>query len=249
MPGWRGTLPTRTGQGSAHAYDGDREDRELEDSEREAEALEATWTYWRLCDELTVNQAAHLLIGMSPTEVESATLRGAELTPRSERQYRNNLSAATTAIGGALRKGVIRGRLVPESLHDINGNPSPSGEIEHSTDNDASVVEVESLKNWLSARGFRRGFFFPLATDAPDYLDPQHPRYAPKLAAAVSAWLAVDDPKGKHPKGALMKWLREHGPNFGLSDEEGKPNELGIEECAKVANWQPGGGAPKTPSG
>ena len=44
-----------------------------------------------------------------------------------------------------------------------------------------------------------------------------------------------------------MKWLRENGADFGLSDEEGKPNELGIEECAKVANWQPGGGAPKTP--
>lgn len=59
---------------------------------------------------------------------------------------------------------------------------------------------------------------------------------------------AVDDLKGKSPKQALSKWLREHAAEFGLSDEEGKPNETGIEEAAKVANWQPGGGAPKTPS-
>lgn len=81
----------------------------------------------------------------------------------------------------------------------------------------------------------------------PEYLDPKHPRYAPKLAAAVQAWLSVGDPRGKHPKGALHAWLREHAGEFGLVDAQGKPNEQGIEECAKVANWQPVGGAPKTP--
>jgi hypothetical protein len=54
---------------------------------------------------------------------------------------------------------------------------------------------------------------------------------------------------GKHPKGALSKWLREHAAELGLSDDDGKPNETGIEEVAKVANWQPGGGAPKTAGG
>jgi hypothetical protein len=44
-----------------------------------------------------------------------------------------------------------------------------------------------------------------------------------------------------------MKWLREHAAEFGLTDDDGKPNETGIEEAAKVANWQPTGGAPKTP--
>jgi hypothetical protein len=91
------------------------------------------------------------------------------------------------------------------------------------------------------------GFFFHGSAATPDYLDPKHPRYAPKLAAAVRAWSSVSDPKGKTPKAALTRWLRENSAAYGLSDEEGKPNELGIEECAKVANWQPGGGAPKTP--
>lgn len=110
------------------------------------------------------------------------------------------------------------------------------------------MVAVSDLRAWLEAAGICTGFFFPAATDAPDYLDPKNPRYAPKLAAAVRAWQSVTDAAGKTPKQALMKWLREHAAEFGLTDEEGKPNETGIEEAAKMANWQPGGGAPKTPA-
>jgi hypothetical protein len=45
----------------------------------------------------------------------------------------------------------------------------------------------------------------------------------------------------------LSKWLRENAAHLGLSDDEGKVNETGVEEVAKVANWQLTGGAPKTP--
>ncbi|MND07504.1 hypothetical protein D3C83_295210 [compost metagenome] len=58
----------------------------------------------------------------------------------------------------------------------------------------------------------------------------------------------MSDTNGKSPKQALEKWLREHALEFGLTTEDGSPNGTGIEEAAKVANWQPGGGAPKTPS-
>lgn len=110
-----------------------------------------------------------------------------------------------------------------------------------------SMIDVSELKKWLSGKGYRGGFFFPDSTGTPDYLDPHNPRYAPKLAAAVRAWQSVTDASGKHPKQALAKWLREHAAEFGMTDDEGKPNETGIEEAAKVANWQPSGGAPKTP--
>jgi len=67
------------------------------------------------------------------------------------------------------------------------------------------------------------------------------------LAAAVSAWENAKVTPGKSPKSQLQKWLREHAAEFALTDEEGNLNQQGIEEVAKVANWQPGGGAPKTP--
>lgn len=195
--------------------------------------------YWRLCDELTVVQAALLVAGSDPGlyqySVESKT----------HKDRPAGYDAAKAAISSALRSGKINGKLVPEYDVDING--IRCAVIEDSINIHESRVEVDSLKIWLNSRGLRSGFFFPNQSNDPDYLDPENPRYAPKLAAAVRAWLAVRDVGGKHPKQALAKWLREHAAEFDLSDEEGKPNETGIEEAAKVANWQPLGGAPRTP--
>jgi hypothetical protein len=199
---------------------------------------------WRLCDELSVIQAALLIAGADPS---------------SDAQYVENwdcerrpigYEAAKTAISNALRRGSINGQLIPNYEYDINGNTC--GVVTDSIDISKSRVDVESLRAWLGDRGLRTGFFFPEPVVSGDYLDPKHPRYAPKLAAAVLAWLAVESEsalKGKTPKQALTKWLREHAPRFGMTDDEGKPNETGIEETAKVANWQLTGGAPKTPGG
>lgn len=197
--------------------------------------------YWRLCEELSIVQAALLIVGHNPsTEDGYCENWDYHLRP-------DGYEAAKTAISHALRKGVILGELVPIYETDINGNQC--GVIEQSIDVQMSRVEVESLRAWLLMRGFKRGFFFPkLNDDAPDYLDPSNPRYAPKLAAAVSAWQAVTEAGKKSPKQALDKWLRENAARFGLTNEEGKPIETAIEECSKVANWNQSGGAPKTPS-
>lgn len=195
--------------------------------------------YWRLCDELSIVQAALLLAECDP----SGEFCYAEKWDMHERPH--GYEAAKTAIANALRRGAIKGELIPVYQYDINGNVRDV--IDNSVDFSESRLDVESLRQWLQTRGFRTGFFFPATTDAPDYLDPRNPRYAPKLAAAVRAWQSVIDPGGKTPKQALMKWLREHAAEFAMTDEEGVPNETGIEEAAKVANWQPGGGAPRTP--
>ena len=100
----------------------------------------------------------------------------------------------------------------------------------------------------LQKKGVTDGFFVPgRRAAAADDLEPSHPRYAPKLAAALYAWMAVTDAAGRSPQQALAKWLCENGARSELTDDEGKPNEQGIEESAKVANRAPGGGASKTP--
>lgn len=194
--------------------------------------------YWRLCDELSVKQAALLIAGCDPSEYEFVEDWKLEQRPV-------GYDAAKHALFRALKRGRIDGDLVPISDYDINGNPI--GGIDGTIELDRSSVSVDSVREYLASRGFDSGFFLTRTSTAPDYLDPKHPRYAPKLAAAVQAWMAVTNPNGKHPKQALTKWLREHASEFGLSDDEGKPNETGIEETAKVANWQPQGGASKTP--
>jgi hypothetical protein len=73
------------------------------------------------------------------------------------------------------------------------------------------------------------------------------------LAATIEAWKAVtaDEElrRGKSVKQALAVWLRQHANEFGLTKDDGNPNEQGIEEIAKIANWDIRGGAPKTPGG
>jgi hypothetical protein len=195
--------------------------------------------YWRLCDELSIKEAALLLCDKDPTDFEDVENWKPEERPM-------GYDAARNAIIRALIRKEIEGTHVPRYETDINGNVLC--EFEGSCNIEASLVTFDSVGAFLMRRGFRSGFFTSAAPTSADYLDTDHMRYAPKLAAAVRAWQAVTDVDGMTPKKALCKWLREHAAEYGLSDDEGKPNETGIEEIAKVANWQPGGGAPRTPS-
>lgn len=196
--------------------------------------------YWRLCDELSIVQAALLIVGLDPGE-SAAYVENWDFNKRP-----TGYEAAKAALASGLRSGAISGRVVPEFEWDMHGNRGRP--IQDSLEVKESTVEVESLRSWLSKRGFKRGFFFPEASGQPDYLDQSHPRYAPKLAAAVRAWEAVTDPGKKSPKQALEKWLRENAAEFEMTDDEGAPMNTPIEECSKVANWQPGGGSPASNS-
>jgi hypothetical protein len=114
-----------------------------------------------------------------------------------------------------------------------------------------TTITVEDLRAWLRSRGFKTGFFFPVPEADPDYLSKFHPNYSPKLAAAIEVWKAVSADaelrRGKSVKQALAVWLRQHANEFGLTKEDGSPNEHGIDDVAKIANWDTRGGAPKTP--
>ena len=128
--------------------------------------------YWRLCDELSLMQAALLIVGCDPSSEQSY----AENWQLHERP--TGYEAAKAAISNALRRGAIKGKLIPLYYTDINGNPC--GTIDDSIDVKESRVEVNSLRAWLAGRGFHTGFFFPVATDAPDYLTPTTHVMAPR---------------------------------------------------------------------
>lgn len=199
--------------------------------------------FWCLCDELSIKQAALLIADCDPATAQDF------VEGWSPDQRPKGYDAAKTAISNALRKEVLEGVLIPIQDYDING--FACGDIEGSVDYDLSRVEVYSLRKWLKQRGFNSGFFADFDDDAPAYLEKQHPRYSPKLAAAISAWLAMDDTSiiaGKSPKQALDKWIRENAAQFGMTDSEGNPVNQAVEDCCKVANWNTTGGAPKTPT-
>lgn len=227
---------------------------------------------WRLADPLTIEQAAALIAGNDPNIIRFNAYGGVYFENENGLTDSNGshwVQTALAALKNAVNSGKLRARLVfsaqpryeagidnmmergywqDEDISVFEDNATKSEfVIRNAPDWDKSLVGRDDLKAWLVGNGYRTGFFFPESTEVVDYLDPKHSRYAPKLAAAVNAWIAVTDPGKISPKKALEKWLREHAAKFGMTDEDGNPINQAIEDCSKVANWQPGGGAPKTP--
>jgi hypothetical protein len=231
--------------------------------------------YWRLCDELSVVQAALLVAGHDPAEFPY-------VVNWQEHERPENFSAAFSALchavlGGRLPATIRRqawergwdeepgiGEIFTRKIDLYSDQidfpieaetPKQRGIIYRATpDWNLTTVLVEDLTTWLRGRGFKAEFFLSQTSGnsgKPAYLDPTHEHYSPKLAAALYVWQAVNHErnllKGKTVKQAMQKWLRQNADQFGLIKKDGKRNEQGIEEIAKVANWEPRGGQPKTP--
>jgi len=91
------------------------------------------------------------------------------------------------------------------------------------------------------------------------YLDPSHPRYSAKLAAAILTWEAMEDEslrKGKMPMAAMTNWLEKLYAALGLAHKRGSDkhgynagdiNKTAIAEVSKICNWEVDGGPPPTP--
>lgn len=198
--------------------------------------------YWRLCDHLTIFQSIMLILGYDPENQSSYDV---------ECSKKEKIPQGYGALKTALTNAVMTDRIsnnIAYRQYDHRRNDLDTPEI----DIDQTILYVSSLRNYLAEKGFNEGFFFPEGNISEEYLDSQNQYYAPKLAAAVNAWKAVThDTKllnGKTPKQAMQKWLRENATRYGLTSDDGKLNETGIEEICKVANWQTGGGAAKTPT-
>ena len=137
--------------------------------------------YWRLCDDLSILQAALLIVGKDPSQnglVENWNMDKRPL----------GYEAAKTAIINALRRKDIEGAKNFEPEYDLNGNIVGGTDI---IDIFNTIVSVKSLRGFLKKRGISSGFFFPDDFDDRNYLDPENSFYAPKLAAAVVAWESV----------------------------------------------------------
>lgn len=218
------------------------------------------WDAMRLADVLTIAEAACCIVGVPTTRLGFNTMTDPYLQSASwDGAYEDDGQAVfnrvVKALSNSIRAGKLQAVVSNKGKHQgaqLKGqdSESPSQPIDE-IDPWVTLIDVDTLKVWLVSRNLRPPFFFPdetVCTGEPDYLNPKHPRYSGRLAAAVNAWLAVTDTGGKSPKQALEKWLREHAALYGMTSEEGNPINQTVEECSKVANWDRGGGAPKTPT-
>lgn len=193
--------------------------------------------YWRLADKLNVIEASLLVLGIEPQGLA---------------EYIENYDAHKRPNGyAAVKAGIVAGienKSLQGFLTFVQYQENGGWETDHTRyDYSGSTVEVSSLIKWLSSRGFARGYFFAEDDAKRGLRDPDHPRYAPKLAAAVQAWecFAESLSASGTAKQKLAKWLRLHSAKYGLTDDDGKPRESVIDALATIANWAPKGGAPK----
>ena len=214
--------------------------------------------YWRLVNQLTAEQAALLILGHCPAGVYCDI----------ETWSMEDIPDGFLAILEALRQSMMAGTLtgtIRRKARDVAWIEAPS-ESEQITleagsiqafytiepDWEATRIDVASLKLWLQRKNVRSDFFFPDATEAADYLNHDDPWFSSKLFAAIDSWKTLKrEPQrlmGTSPKTALMDWLTEHAMAYGITNDGVTPNKSGIEDIAKVANWNTKGGANKTPA-
>lgn len=189
---------------------------------------------WKLAEELNVYQIALLCAGHDPSGLEGYQF---DAWPR---EVKEDVAPFVHAIKNAARKEEFDFEVTRHMDYDAEINWYES------------LICLDSFRKWLRSRNFHDGFFLECENEADRVSDKKGEFYAPKLAAAVRAWNEVtSDPQalnGKTPKKALEVWLRKHANVYGLTNKDGNPNELGIEEICKVANWKPTGGASPTPT-
>ena len=192
---------------------------------------------WKMCDELKIWEAVLLILNCDPDEYHKSNDESSYDAPKGYQPLEN-------AIFAALKKNTIEG--VVEMVL------STSEERMFDEIVPDSIVIVESLKKWLiSKKRTDSVVFFP--EDVPsEILDSKHPRYSPKLAAAVAVWEYLDSEeklKATTPKQAAIKWLHENAREYDLLNRKGDIAESVIKDIATIVNWCPEGGAPKTPDG
>lgn len=184
---------------------------------------------WQHVEFLSIHDAACLLLGVEPVE-------------------RNRvLPHEVTAMQKALGQAVIVGRLPVYAAfawqEDSLDGPEPitSHQIgPHTHLADSSTVLVDDLIVWCEAKSIPH--LWGKRRKNPMEAVAQMPDCPAELHAAIEAFSAVYlSPAAtmtRSPKNALLAWLEQHKPELSSNARE---------RVATVANWQPTGGAPKTP--
>ena len=197
--------------------------------------------FWKFHDTLNVYQATSLILNIDPSQIK---------------KLKFNNSISYDPILKALQKDIRTEKLWANIVYDYDNQYSRN---EPEIYWDKTTIGVSMLKEWLISKNCKPSFFFADTSNVADYLNKNHPRYSPKLAASVKAWLAMEDDnliRGKTPKTAMESFLTNNYKEFGLIHNQdssnhgykkGDINKGAITEIAKIANWNDKGGAPSTP--
>lgn len=189
--------------------------------------------FWHFCEDLTVVQSVLLILGCAPSEINDDVLKEAPFFKLVG--FDAIFSGITQAIKNEKLKAILHYRAWEVNryvnvmdgenafISDVKTINYAKARIAYKTKPDwhSTTVNVDDLKQWLASINYKPAFFFDEQTShVPDYLDPNHPRYSPKLAASVKVWQAMEDDEllsGKGAISAMRDWLESRYKELGLT--------------------------------
>ena len=184
---------------------------------------------WKALEQYTLKEAVLLFIGENPAPGRS------DLQYLKDRKLKGKYVPAKRLFIEAIQSA----ELPAEKVHREEGK-MPEHYYESRICMESCTVCKKDIETWLRSNEIPSEFFEE--SGQPGYLNPKHERYAPKLAAAVHAWLAMQDGellRKTTPSMALEKWLGEHATEYLKDKDVFTPTAIG--ECARIANWKRGG--------
>ena len=197
---------------------------------------------WLLAEELTIRQAALLLLNVDPEHYPLAEY------PNSERDAPVGYEAARQVLASALMANKVEGRKEwkTQTGVDYNSNEAYEDVLEGNLCADKATINMESLKAWLASKNVTVEQFAGLSDTSDDFLNRDDPTYSPKLAAAVAAWRHVrnNSVNGISIKQQLKNWLRDNSHRYWPDGIKPKVTDTYIKEAARLANWASEGGRP-----
>jgi hypothetical protein len=194
--------------------------------------FEEYWYTWRHADILSIRVAACLLTNTNPAK------------------YQNNhvLPSDAAAMDTVITQAVKLGKIKPFELmgwydNGYNSQLEPLDQVGPNCriSSDDTTIEVAELGRWCESKRIEHHWPKPEENKSSIgilMID----KYPAELRAAIEVFEAISgDPTAtlkQSPKSAISAWLEKHCPEL---------TNNARERVATVANWQPSGGAPKTP--
>ena len=207
-----------------------------------------TLVNWEEAESLTLTEAACLLWGKDPSDlraiehrattasyVQEIALKASELGAEA---WRRELDRAVKARTLPAQHIVVKGFGSPNDFQAID--PATIGPHEVLVP-ELTTVAPAALIQWCIERRFPIPAPFALRAQS-SARGTARIHFPDELRAAVEAFRTVSrDPTAtakRSPKAALHAWLKQNKPELSANARE---------RIATVSNWQPNGGAPKTP--
>jgi len=202
----------------------------------------------KLEDVLSIVNAACCIVGVAPS-IATPVCDPAQFNLNVNDSNLNQLlpHGQTKIVVEAICHALATGKL--ETIRYERADVAGFGEVGY--DLWKTLIDVDELKRWLLSRNCKPPFFFGNdASNIPDYLEIKHPSFSPEIAATIRVWEAIQDPElrkgGKTVKAAATEWLENNYRELGLI-HNGERSKSAIDRIATLVNWEPSGGAPRTP--